>query len=145
MNRAIVKNFSSLCLDGSALPASWELKILVNEDNLTYLAFHLGTREAIWVDPLTEDLDLTLRLSKELGDYRFVAVIDTHTHADHLSSAGDAPERPLFESGSAREPGYATPDRRRPTPAVDHTRAHLGRLNSCVGSLRVHRGHGVLC
>jgi sulfur dioxygenase len=89
MNHAIVKNFSSLCLDGSALPASWGLKVLVNEDNLTYLAFHVGTREAIWVDPLNEDLDLTVRLSKELGDYRFVAVIDTHTHADHLSSAGE--------------------------------------------------------
>jgi glyoxylase-like metal-dependent hydrolase (beta-lactamase superfamily II) len=61
----------------------------LNGDNLTYLACHTGTREAIWVDPLTEDFDLTVRLSQELGDYRFVAVIDTHTHADHLSSAGE--------------------------------------------------------
>jgi sulfur dioxygenase len=89
MGETSIKTFSSICLDDSMLPESWELKVLVNEDNLTYLAFHTGTLEAIWVDPLKEDLELSVRLSRELGDYRFVAVIDTHTHADHLSSAGE--------------------------------------------------------
>jgi glyoxylase-like metal-dependent hydrolase (beta-lactamase superfamily II) len=89
MGKTSVKSFASLCLDGSVLPESWNLQVLVNGDNLTYLAFHAATREAIWVDPLTEDFDLTANLSQELGSYRFVAVIDTHTHADHLSSAGE--------------------------------------------------------
>lgn len=87
MNRAIIKNFSSLCLDGSILPSPWELKILVNEDNLSYLAFNRGSQEALWIDPLLDDHELSVQVSQELVGYRYLAVIDTHTHADHLSGA----------------------------------------------------------
>lgn len=89
MSQTSIKTFGSLSQDGAQAPSPWELKVLVNDDNLTYLAFHTKTQEAVWVDPLTEDLELTIRLSNELRDYRFIAVIDTHTHADHLSCAGD--------------------------------------------------------
>jgi sulfur dioxygenase len=89
MGNTSLKTFESLRQDGSSLPGPWELRVLVNEDNLAYLASNRQTREAIWVDPLKVDLELSVGISRELVDHRFVAVIDTHTHADHLSGAGE--------------------------------------------------------
>ncbi len=127
MSNTSVKSFQSLCLDGSSLPDSWELKTLVNGDNLTYLAFHNRTREAIWVDPLKDDFDLTLEISRELADYRFVAVIDTHTHADHLSSASElsrALDTPLVMHRNA------------PSSKVDFRVSRDTHLSTAAGPLR---------
>jgi glyoxylase-like metal-dependent hydrolase (beta-lactamase superfamily II) len=126
MGNTLQKTFESLCLDGSKIPSPWELQVLVNEDNLTYLASNQQTREAIWVDPLKDDLGLSLRLSRELGDFRFVAVIDTHTHADHLSGAGEL----------ARALG--TPlvmHRNAPSSKVDLRVSHDTRLSTAAGPL----------
>jgi glyoxylase-like metal-dependent hydrolase (beta-lactamase superfamily II) len=84
-----VKKFSEMVKDGSTLPSGWDVRAIVNDDNMTYLAFHTEAREAIFVDPMREDLPTLLEEAKKLQGYRFLAVIDTHTHADHVSSAAD--------------------------------------------------------
>lgn len=89
MSNTVVKNFSEINQDQSKLPVGWDVKTVVNDDNLTYLAYHTESKEAIWVDPVKDDWQLLLQLSEEFSSYRFVCVIDTHTHADHLSCAGE--------------------------------------------------------
>lgn len=71
-----------------AIPAGWALRALVSDDNLAYLAEHGPTGEAIWVDPVREDLELLRAESRAAlqRGLRFLAVIDTHTHADHVSA-----------------------------------------------------------
>ena len=127
MNPTSVRSFSSLCSDGSLLPEFWELKALVNGDNLSYLTYHRGTREALWVDPLKDDLDLTVQLSGNLAEYRFVAVIDTHTHADHLSSAGEL-------AGVLGAP--LVMHRNAPSSKVDLRVSHDTHLSTAAGPLR---------
>lgn len=68
------------------IPAGFLAKMIVNEDNLTYFISNSETKEAIIVDPMREDLDATLFELQNIKDYRLI-VIDTHTHADHVSSA----------------------------------------------------------
>ena len=82
-----IKDIRSILVDGAMIPAEWMAQVVVSDDNLCYLIAHTHTREAIWVDPVREDLDLLVDHSRRLTGYRFVAVIDTHTHADHISAA----------------------------------------------------------
>ena len=55
---------------------------------LTYLAADENTKEAVVIDPNIEDLGKILYMADELG-IRIEYVIDTHTHADHISAAGE--------------------------------------------------------
>jgi glyoxylase-like metal-dependent hydrolase (beta-lactamase superfamily II)/rhodanese-related sulfurtransferase len=52
----------------------------------TWLAVSEKTREAVLIDPLLEHAGATLDLLKREG-LKLLTVIDTHTHADHLSGA----------------------------------------------------------
>lgn len=84
----LVKMLSDIALNPRGLPdESWKLKVLVNDDNLTYLAWNSDSHEGIIVDPVREDWDLLLKETRALKDVRWSAVIDTHTHADHVSCA----------------------------------------------------------
>lgn len=56
---------------------------------MTYVAWNHQAHEAIVVDPVREDWASLIAVTGELVGYRFVAVIDTHTHADHVSCAAD--------------------------------------------------------
>lgn len=71
----------------------WHAEAVLNDDNLAYLLSNRTTREAIWVDPVREDLDQMAEMTRALKDYRIVAVIDTHTHADHISGATELARR----------------------------------------------------
>jgi glyoxylase-like metal-dependent hydrolase (beta-lactamase superfamily II) len=82
-----VKTFSEISADGALPPEGWELKAIVNEDNMTYLAWNRSAHEALLVDPMREDWEVLIRECRALVGYRFLAVIDTHTHADHVSVA----------------------------------------------------------
>lgn len=82
-----VKTLAQILVDKTPVPVGWDLKAIVNDDNMTYLAFNTQTKEAVFVDPMREDLPVLLQEAKKLSGYRFLAVIDTHTHADHVSSA----------------------------------------------------------
>ena len=55
---------------------------------LSYLVADEQTRRAVLVDPNREDLQYIGSLLSELG-LRLAYVIDTHTHADHISAAGE--------------------------------------------------------
>ena len=66
---------------------NWRLKPVVNEDNMTYIAWNEATREGIIVDPMNEDCDIICDVVDGLGKIRWIAIVDTHTHADHISCA----------------------------------------------------------
>ena len=86
--RTEVKDLRVLIQDGVTIPEDWHGKAVINDDNLTYVVWHVVAREAIVVDPMRDDWEALLSISRnELEGYRFLAVIDTHTHADHISSA----------------------------------------------------------
>jgi glyoxylase-like metal-dependent hydrolase (beta-lactamase superfamily II) len=87
--KATVKGLREFITEGVKVPEHWDLRVIVNEDHLTYLAFNTQTHEALWVDPVREDLPLLQAEVQKLAGYRWVAVIDTHTHADHISGAAD--------------------------------------------------------
>jgi glyoxylase-like metal-dependent hydrolase (beta-lactamase superfamily II) len=90
MSLARVKSLKELICDGSPEPSQgWALKAVVNDDNMTYFVSNEKTREAIVVDPVREDWDVLQAQVRELTGYRWLAVIDTHTHADHFSCAGE--------------------------------------------------------
>jgi len=88
----LVKTFEEMIQDGSTLPQGWDVRAVVNDDNLTFLGMNSVTKEAIWVDPMKDDFEVLLSESRKLEGYRFLAVIDTHTHADHISCAADLAE-----------------------------------------------------
>ncbi len=77
------------CLDpsapGQALPADGLTRFIV-EGACCYLLADAGSRRAVVIDPLPE---LTERLAQWLRcqDYQLAAVLDTHSHGDHASSA----------------------------------------------------------
>jgi sulfur dioxygenase len=55
---------------------------------LTYLVADDATKRAALIDPNVEDLQRISYMLDELGVH-LTHVIDTHTHADHISAAGD--------------------------------------------------------
>ena len=58
----------------------------------TYLVADETTHEAVLIDPVRDQLDRDLQLLGELGlTLRYV--LDTHTHADHVTAAGALRER----------------------------------------------------
>ncbi len=92
--QTILKTFSEIATDQFDLSShwpAWDMKLVLNDDNCTYLLWNRETREAAWVDPMKEDWEALTSESRKLMDqgYRFVAVVDSHTHADHISNASD--------------------------------------------------------
>jgi glyoxylase-like metal-dependent hydrolase (beta-lactamase superfamily II) len=58
----------------------------------TYLIADPSTREAALIDPVKEHLERDLKLLRELK-LSLRHVLETHVHADHVTSAGDLRER----------------------------------------------------
>lgn len=58
----------------------------------TYLLADPGTREAVLVDPVVEELATYLRLVAELG-LTLTHTLETHVHADHVTAGGLLRER----------------------------------------------------
>ena len=52
----------------------------------TYLLADPGTREALLIDPVFEQVRRDLALLREL-DLKLVATLETHVHADHVTGA----------------------------------------------------------
>jgi glyoxylase-like metal-dependent hydrolase (beta-lactamase superfamily II) len=84
-----VKRFDQVIQDKSRLPAGWDVTLIQNDDNLCWLLTHEPTKEAIFVDPVHGDEAALEKSAAELRarGFRVLAVIDTHTHADHITSA----------------------------------------------------------
>lgn len=82
-----LKTLDQLKQDDCRLDDGWDFRCVMHFDNMSYVAWNSKSREAIVVDPAREDLEMILSETEKLKDYRFIAVIDTHTHADHISGA----------------------------------------------------------
>lgn len=67
--------------------AEWQLRAVLNEECISYIAWNELTREALIVDPKLEELEQFRSIIKKLQGYYWIAVIDTHIHADHVSCA----------------------------------------------------------
>jgi glyoxylase-like metal-dependent hydrolase (beta-lactamase superfamily II)/rhodanese-related sulfurtransferase len=52
----------------------------------TYVLFDVDTRDAVIIDPVDEQLERDLRVLREYG-LRLQWVLETHAHADHITSA----------------------------------------------------------
>lgn len=81
-----VKDLQTLIVDGSTIPTDWAARVIINDDNLCYLAWNKATSEAILVDTCREDISVVHELLSSLPELKIVAVIDTHTHADHVTA-----------------------------------------------------------
>lgn len=53
----------------------------------TYVVFDPATREALIIDPVDQQVDRDLAVLREYG-LRLVWTVETHAHADHITSAG---------------------------------------------------------
>ncbi len=53
----------------------------------TYILFDVDTREALLIDPVDDQLQRDLQVLREHG-LRLVWTVETHAHADHITSAG---------------------------------------------------------
>lgn len=65
---------------------------LFDQASYTYTYLIADESEAVFIDPVVEKVDDYLRLLKEL-DLNLTAVLDTHTHADHISAMGALREK----------------------------------------------------
>jgi glyoxylase-like metal-dependent hydrolase (beta-lactamase superfamily II) len=83
-----VRRLEDLLVPGETRPAAeWELRVVGSEQCLSYVAWNTRTKEAVLVDPKEEDADAYRALFRELPNVLWLGVIDTHTHADHVSIA----------------------------------------------------------
>ena len=83
-----VTDLKAILVPGESLPATeWRLLAIRSEQCMSYIAWNERTREAILIDPKMEDQASYQKIHIELENYLWLAVIDTHTHADHVSIA----------------------------------------------------------
>jgi len=88
--QTLIKDLSQILFQDAQAPKGWRVKAIVKDDNMTYIAGNEVTREAIVIDPMRDDWKELVQTARSAFEgYRFVAVIDTHTHADHISCAGE--------------------------------------------------------
>lgn len=90
--KPFVKNIKEILTDKASIPTPWQAKAVINDDNMTYFVWNEQTKEALVVDPVRDDWEVLLQVANDLSGYRFIAVIDTHTHADHISCAAQLAE-----------------------------------------------------
>lgn len=70
----------------------------------TYLLADEDTREAVIIDPVRETIDRDVKLLQELKlDLRYV--LDTHVHADHVTSSGALRERLGAQTAVSKDGG----------------------------------------
>lgn len=86
-----IKNLTEILTDTPTEPSksdsSWQLRAILSDECLSYIAWNTQSKEALLVDPKDTDATAYQEIARSLKDYRWVAIIDTHTHADHISCA----------------------------------------------------------
>jgi glyoxylase-like metal-dependent hydrolase (beta-lactamase superfamily II) len=84
----VVLGLKDLLESSDEMPeAEWDLRAVRSGECLSYIAWNSRTKEALVVDPKDEDLEAYRTLITDLPGYLWLGVIDTHTHADHISAA----------------------------------------------------------
>lgn len=74
------------------IPKEWEVDVIINDDNMTYYLRHLPTKEALLVDASRDDLTVLKELLGKYNDFHLLAIMDSHTHADHISASPELSE-----------------------------------------------------
>ena len=83
-----MKTLKSVLLPQEVEPdPQWQLRVGIHDDCLSYIVWNERTREAILVDPKLELAEEYRSVARDLKGTLWLGVIDTHTHADHISSA----------------------------------------------------------
>ncbi len=75
----------------------------------TYLLWDLDTREGVIIDPVREQFERDLCLVGELG-VRMVYALDTHVHADHVTSLGMLREEMRLQTAVGEPSGVPCAD-----------------------------------
>ncbi len=90
IERTAVKSIKDLLVDGEvAPPTSWQLKVVMSDDCMSYVAWNQDTREVLYIDPKLDDMPAYLSTQDRFHEFICLGVIDTHTHADHISGAAE--------------------------------------------------------
>jgi glyoxylase-like metal-dependent hydrolase (beta-lactamase superfamily II)/rhodanese-related sulfurtransferase len=76
----------------------------------TYVLFDVDTRDALIIDPVDQQLDRDLAVLKEYG-LRLVWTVETHAHADHITSAGKLAEHAGARTAAPAACGITTASR----------------------------------
>lgn len=88
-----IKPLQEILAEGENVPSSeWQLRAVQSDQCLSYVVWNVRTREALIVDPKAEDCETYRSLYSELHGYLWLGVIDSHTHADHISIAAQLSE-----------------------------------------------------
>ncbi len=88
MMESIVKSLEQILVSEEIMPSTdWQLRSVQSGTCLSYVVWNLSSREALVIDPKDEDLKTYLSIREQLKDYLWLGVIDSHTHADHVSAA----------------------------------------------------------
>jgi sulfur dioxygenase len=123
-----VRNIDQMLIEGERAPAApWKGKAVQSEDCLSYIVWNELTREALIIDPKREDAAAYTNIVNELKNYRWLGVIDTHTHADHVSMAAEL-------ANNLRSPLIMHADS--PSKKVDIRVSRSTTLSSAAGNLR---------
>jgi len=81
-----IRNLEQILVAGEKAPGpDWQVRAIQSEQCLSFVAWNVSRREAIIVDPKTEDWSAYRQIAQELPDFLWLGIIDTHTHADHVS------------------------------------------------------------
>jgi len=73
----------------------------------TYVLFDVHTREALIIDPVQEQLDRDLDVLRQYG-LRLLWTVETHAHADHITSAARLAEHTGAQTVAPRSCGIRT-------------------------------------
>lgn len=73
----------------------------------TYLVFDEGTREAVVIDPVDQHIERDLALLRQYG-LRLVWTLETHAHADHITSAALLAEQAGARTAAPKDCGIGT-------------------------------------
>ncbi|MFM1907606.1 MAG: hypothetical protein RLZZ591_1283 [Pseudomonadota bacterium] len=73
----------------------------------TYVLYDVQTREALIIDPVSEQLERDLQVLRD-KDLKLIWTVETHAHADHITSAGQLAEHAGARTAVPRACGIST-------------------------------------